>query len=102
MWTDSLVRHSQPRTLVDEATLGGGELEGPQEVGDLTTATPWPCFPREDVEKRCIQHPDLLEVWADGVDLVDDVLHSVDAVPCLQLLAAALAHSSCRSCRSFQ
>ena len=28
---------SEPRTLVDEAILGGGELEGPQEVGDLTT-----------------------------------------------------------------
>ena len=46
-----------PRTLVDEAALGGGELEGPQEVRDL------------------------LEVWAHGVDLMDDVLHSVDAVP---------------------
>ena len=49
--TDSLVGHSQPGTLVDEAALGRGELEGPQEVGDLPTATPWSCFPR--IEKRC-------------------------------------------------
>ena len=26
-------------------------------------------------------HRGLLEVWAHGVDLMDDVLHSVDAVP---------------------
>ena len=45
------------RTLVDEAALGGGEFEGPQEVRDL------------------------LEVGAHGIDLMDDVLHSVDAMP---------------------
>lgn len=39
-----------------EATGGGGQLEGPQEVGDL------------------------LEVGADGVDLVDEVLNADDAV----------------------
>lgn len=39
-----------------EATSGVGELEGPQEVGDL------------------------LEVGADGVDLVDEVLHADNAV----------------------
>ena len=39
-----------------ETTIGVGELEGPQEVGDL------------------------LEVGADRVDLVDEVLHADDAV----------------------
>ena len=45
MGTDSLVSHSQLRTLVDEATLGGGELEGPQEVGDLPQQHPGHAFP---------------------------------------------------------
>jgi hypothetical protein len=39
-----------------EATVGVGQLEGPQEVGGL------------------------LEVGADGVDLVDEILHADDAV----------------------
>jgi len=39
-----------------ETTVGVGELEWPEEVGDL------------------------LEVWSDGVDLVDDVFHADNAV----------------------
>ena len=66
LWTNSLVGHSQPGTLVDEAALGGGELEGPQEVGDLPTATLWSCFPR--IEKRCGKemHPTPWPAWSLG------------------------------------
>ena len=65
-WSHHSLRPSEPGTLVDEAALGGGELEGPQEVGDLPTATPWSCFPR--IEKRCGKemHPTPWPAWSLG------------------------------------
>ena len=36
----------------------------------------------EDSDKEVLITFHLLELWADGVDLMDNVLHSMDAVPC--------------------
>ena len=93
--------------FVDEATLGRAELEGPQEVGDLKTGQLW-CKKTYiyiyiyiyvyiyyiyiysyyisislviQIRLPPVQIQYLLEVWAHGVDLVDDILHSMDAMP---------------------
>ena len=39
-------------TLVDEATLGGGELEWPQEVGDLRSTQHTNTFAGTEEKKR--------------------------------------------------
>ena len=61
--------------------LGEESLNGHRK---LETWLPWQQCKKQwkDLKEKCSKKSHLLELWADGVDLMDNVLHSMDAVPC--------------------